>query len=69
MIESSEDKLVRHLTRISYDEMCEAIVGRIRQNLNPNYAPSKDPFTRYEYYGWTQEEVNEEVKRRKIHYD
>jgi len=69
MIETSEEKLIRHLTRIPFDEMCAAMTARMSCARNPNNPISTDLFLRYEYYGWTQEEVNEENARRRIHFD
>jgi hypothetical protein len=61
MIETSEDKLARILTRIPFEEMDEKINEVIA---------GKNPFTHLLYdevympHGWTREEYHKELKRR-----
>lgn len=60
MIESPEDKLIRHLSRISFDEMITIMSEKIDTRIkNNNYMASEDLEMRYEFYNWTQDEVNE----------
>lgn len=61
MIETSEDKLVRILTRASFEEMDRQIRLALSGKSHIEFISTNEV---YSAFGWKREEYHQEVKRR-----